>query len=137
MKPDLLSPATAILIAFASAYFVPSAHAVETYVSGATVLNIRNYTDNRFGGCVMQLDKDVLVSGTQTLTECNHADVVSLDCKGEFLSSKLSNQLFNSAQLAFVAGKKINVTVDDAKYHVDQGGNKTTCVATGIIVLDN
>ena len=110
--------------------------AANTYLSNVEILFLKTYVDNKFGGCVAQVDQDITVDGTGTLTNCNQTNIVSFDCKGEFLTKSASSTQFQAAQLAFVTRRYVDITIKDNQVHSDANGSKTTCYANGVIVKE-
>ena len=96
---------------------------VQSYISSATVTNIRTYADGRFGGCSVQIDKDINQSGTNTLN-CPTNTVVSLDCVGLYNSKANAQTVYGAFQLAYVAGKLIDFNVRSDMLH-----NESVCTA--------
>lgn len=101
------------LVAGAICAFASSALATRSYITDATVKQIRVYGDGKFGGCTAILDVNVNDAGDKTLT-CSAISHVSFDCEGTLGGGKAAAQnAFNLAQLAKVTGSKVNLYVDD------------------------
>lgn len=79
---------------------------------------------DRFGGCMAKLDKNLANSGL----DCP-GTWVSFSCSGKFASKDTAYRMFDSAQMAFALGNRVSVQVDDTKKH---NGN---CYARRIDVL--
>ena len=67
----------------------------------------------RFGGCMVQLAN----SPTEHGLDCNSGKWVSLSCSGTHTSKANAMRLLDSAQLAFVTGRNVQVYVDDSRKH--------------------
>lgn len=96
---------------------------VQSYISNAEVTNIRTYADGRFGGCSVQINKDVNQDGTNTLN-CPTNSVVSVDCVGLYNSKASAQTVYGAFQLAYVAGKFIDFNVRSDMLH-----NESVCTA--------
>ena len=92
---------------------VADSYAVRSYITGASITQVRVYGDGRFGECTAVLNVNVNNDGDQSLT-CGKASQVSFDCLGDRGTSRSTAQnAFNIAQLAYVTGKVIDLYVDD------------------------
>jgi hypothetical protein len=80
--------------------------------------------DNKYGGCMVLLDKSVADTGLACPTAW-----VSLDCDGLFGSKLSAQRKFDSAQMAFALDKNVSLQVDDSKKF-----NENYCVAVRIDV---
>ena len=96
---------------------------VQSYITNATVSNIRTYADGRFGGCSVQIDKNINQDGTNTL-DCPTDTVVSVDCVGLYSTKANAQTVYGAFQLAYVAGKYIDFNVRSDMLH-----NESVCTA--------
>jgi hypothetical protein len=78
-----------------------------------------------FGSCMVMLDKSIVDAGL----DCPANSWVSLDCDGVYFSKATAQRLLDTAQMAFVLDKKVNIKVDDSKKH------NAFCVAVRIDVM--
>ena len=69
--------------------------------------------DARFGGCMAWLS----VSPGGEGLDCPAGNWVTFGCTGEHVSKASALRMFDSAQLAFVGGFDVRVTVDDVRKH--------------------
>ncbi len=69
--------------------------------------------DARFGGCMAWLS----VSPGGEGLDCPGGNWVTFSCTGEHVSKSSALRMFDSAQLAFVGGLNVRVTVDDSRKH--------------------
>ena len=68
----------------------------------------------RFGGCMVLLDKSPTTEGL----ECeNNGEWVAFSCSGDFTSKSNAMRMFDSAQLAFMAKRRVRIWVDDTRQH--------------------
>ena len=100
------------------------AQAAEARMSAGVVRTLAS-EDGRYGGCMAQLSESVAEA---TGLDCP-GRWVAFSCSGEHASKAEARRLFDSAQLAFVAGRRAVVWVDDGRRH---GGY---CFAPRIDVL--
>ena len=91
----------------------------------ATINRTLTATDDQFGGCMVQLS----VAPTDEGLSCGNDKWVTFSCSGEHTSKSSALRMFDSAQMAFVMGRSVRVTVDDEKKH----GNR--CFVSRIDVL--
>ena len=113
MKFEQLTVRKALVVG-AICVFASSALATRSYITNATVMQVRVYGDGKFGGCTAILDVNVNDAGDKTLN-CSAGSHVSFDCEATLGGGKAAAQnAFNLAQLAKVTGSKINLYVDDA-----------------------
>ena len=68
----------------------------------------------KFGGCMVLLDKSPNDEG---LSCKNSGRWVAFSCSGDFTSKSNAMRMFDSAQLAFIAKRRVIVWVDDARQH--------------------
>ena len=66
----------------------------------------------RFGGCMVALS----VSPSDKGLDCQ-SRWITLSCTGVYASKSSALRMYDSAQLAFVAGRTVRVWVDDTKKH--------------------
>ena len=69
--------------------------------------------DARFGGCMAWLS----VSPGGEGLNCPTGNWVTFSCTGEHVTKSAALRMFDSAQLAFVGGLDVRVTVDDTRKH--------------------
>lgn len=70
--------------------------------------------DGRFGGCMAALDVAPSASGL----DCPAGSKwVTFSCTGEHTSTADALRMYDSAQLAFVTGRRVLVWVDDTRKH--------------------
>lgn len=86
--------------------------AVESFE--ASVVRTMATADERFGGCMVQLDRSPMEEGLA----CPEGAWVTFSCTGPHAASKsAAMRMLDSAQLAFVTGRRVRVWVDDARTH--------------------
>ena len=88
------------------------AQAAEARLSAGVVRTLAS-EDGRYGGCMAQLSESVAEA---TGLDCP-GRWVAFSCSGEHASKAEARRLFDSAQLAFVAGRRAVVWVDDGRKH--------------------
>ena len=81
--------------------------------------------DAKFGGCMAYLS----VSPGGEGLDCPSGNWVTFSCTGKHVSKAAALRMFDSAQLAFVGGYNVRVTVDDSRKH------NTWCLVERIDVL--
>ena len=69
--------------------------------------------DASFGGCMAQLRDSVMEA---TGLDCE-GKWVTFSCAGEHTSKATARRLYDSAQLAFVTGRRAMLTLDDERKH--------------------
>ena len=79
-------------------------------IVGAKVTYLLNDQSN-YGYCMARLSINPSTVGLN----CPADALVAFDCEGNFGSKAAANNLFSSAQLAFVANKSVRVTLNDSK----------------------
>lgn len=80
----------------------------------ASVVRTLATAGEEFGGCMVQLDRSPREEGL----DCPENAWVTFSCSGTHASSKAAAmRMLDSAQLAFVTGRKVRVWVDDARTH--------------------
>ncbi|MCY3818984.1 MAG: hypothetical protein OXH52_06410 [Gammaproteobacteria bacterium] len=79
----------------------------------AEVRRTLTVADDRFGGCMVALS----VSPSEEGLDCPMSKWVTFSCAGTHTSKSNALRMYDSAQLAFVTGRKVRVWVDDAKKH--------------------
>ena len=99
-----------------------------SYISDAEVLNVRVYSDGRFGGCGAQISKNINTAGSNQLS-CGKTTFISFDCEGAYVSKASGQSLFQMMQLAMVSNRLVDVVVDQTRVW-----NETTCTGTYAIV---
>ena len=67
----------------------------------------------RFGGCMVLLD----VSPSASNLNCPGGNWVTFSCSGDHTSRSNAMRLLDSAQLAFVARRRVRIFVDDSMKH--------------------
>lgn len=94
-----------------------------TCLAQAMLVNVSNITvttDGSYGGCMIKIspinainDQAGVAPGNGT-GQCQ-TGFLSLDCDGNYLTSKKSSSQMTAAQLAYVTGKQMYVVVDTTK----------------------
>ena len=80
----------------------------------ASVVRTLATASEQFGGCMVRLDRSPREEGL----DCPEDPWVTFSCSGTHASSKAAAmRMLDSAQLAFVTGRKVRVWVDDARTH--------------------
>jgi hypothetical protein len=79
-------------------------------ITGAKISYLLNDSAN-YGYCMARLTINPSTVGLN----CPADALVSLDCEGNFASKAATNNLFSAAQLAFVTGKSVRVTINDSQ----------------------
>ena len=70
--------------------------------------------DDAYGGCMVALD----VSPSDSGLDCPvGAKWVTFSCSGEHATKAEALRMYDSAQLAFVTGRRVRVWVDDTRKH--------------------
>ena len=69
--------------------------------------------DENFGGCMVMLS----VSPSEEGLNCPTGNWVTFSCTGTYTSKSNALRMYDSAQLAFVTGRRVVVWVDDTKKH--------------------
>ncbi len=109
-KLGAIKTAVATLLLVAPPLSAPWA---ETAAIDATISRTMVTTDDLYGGCMVALN----VSPSDYNLDCPSGNWVTLDCAGELTSKSQGMRLMDSAQLAFVTGRSVRVTVDDSRKH--------------------
>ena len=127
MKGIVSAVASLIVLAVSS-----NVAAEDMYVNVKSILTT---SDGAYGGCMVNFtprdaieDQAGYANGTGA-GECGRA-FLSLDCDGNYLTSKQSANQLSAAQLGLVTGNKLYVVVDNTKK------NSGYCTATRIDNLD-
>lgn len=82
----------------------------------ASVVRTMTTANGNFGGCMVRLDKSPRDEGLS----CPEQPWVTFSCSGPHAQSRADAlRMLDSAQLAFVTGRKVRVWVDDARTHND------------------
>lgn len=68
--------------------------------------------DGRWGGCIVQLDKNLADYGL----DCP-GKWVSFSCSGVYAEKEVAYRMFTQAQMALARGRKVEIVVDDTKKH--------------------
>jgi hypothetical protein len=89
----------------------PLGQATTKSVSG-NVLRTLVADKERFGGCMVKLDKTLANYGL----DCP-GGWVSFSCSGTYTPKDIAYRMFDSAQMSFSLGKQVMVEVDDTKKH--------------------
>ena len=66
-----------------------------------------------FGSCMARLRVSPAAEGL----DCQPGYWVTFDCVGKYVSRSSAARMFDSAQLAFLMGKRVRLTVDDSRKH--------------------
>lgn len=70
--------------------------------------------DDAFGGCMAALD----VAPSESGLDCPAGDKwVTFSCTGEHAARSHALRMYDSAQLAFITGRRVRVWVDDTRKH--------------------
>ena len=71
-------------------------------------------TDDAFGGCMAALD----VAPSESGLDCPAGNKwVTFSCTGEHTTASDALRMYDSAQLAFITGRRVRVWVDDTRKH--------------------
>ena len=90
--------------------------AAETVIRDATVTKTRASEDDRGGGCMVRLDKTGTAAATAAGQSVDCGNLwVTFSCSGEHTSKSNGLRMFDSAQMAFALGRRVDVRVDDSK----------------------
>ena len=109
MHTDLRS-AVAVSGVIASAIFSASVFAAQANLVTNVIAIVQD--DENFGGCMANISP-----GPETvLAGCGNY-YITFSCDGTFNSKSQGSLKLNGAQLAYAAGKKVYVTIDDTKKH--------------------
>lgn len=79
-------------------------------ITDAKITYLLNDAAN-YGYCMVRLNKNPSTVGLN----CPADPLVSLDCKGNFSTKAATGNLVSAAQLAFVAGKSVRITITDSQ----------------------
>ena len=79
----------------------------------AEVRRTLTVADERFGGWMVALS----VSPSEEGLDCPESKWVTFSCTGTYTSKSNALRMYDSAQLAFVTGRRVRVWVDDTKKH--------------------
>ena len=79
----------------------------------AEVRRTLTVADESFGGCMVMLS----VSPSEMGLSCPESRWVTFSCTGTYTSKSNALRMYDSAQLAFVTGRRVLVWVDDTKKH--------------------
>lgn len=71
-------------------------------------------TDTATGTCAAWVAPGPQDNSYRSLPDCNNR-WVSFDCAGDFASKSYGNTAFNTAQLAFVTGRQVQIEVTDGQ----------------------
>lgn len=80
----------------------------------ATITRTLAAADASFGGCMVALDVAPADSGLNCPVDSRW---VTFSCTGEHATKGEALRMFDSAQMAFVTGRKVKVWVDDTRKH--------------------
>lgn len=97
----------------ASALLSMPAQAATAVITDVEVRRTLTVADDRFGGCMVALS----VSPSEEGLDCPTTKWVTFSCTGTHTSKSNALRMYDSAQLAFVTGRKVRVDVDDTKKH--------------------
>lgn len=103
---------TAVALA-ASVLLTMPAQAATQVINDVEVRRTLTVADDRFGGCMVALS----VSPSEEGLDCPTTKWVTFSCTGTHTSKSNALRMYDSAQLAFVTGRKVRVDVDDTKKH--------------------
>ena len=103
---------------------LPSAAVATTVDFKAKITRTLASDENAYGGCMVLLSKSPVSEGL----DCGDS-WVTFSCSGEYLSKSSALRMFDSAQMAFLMDRMVQVTVDDTRKH------DRRCLVTRIDVL--
>ena len=77
-----------------------------------TLTTSQTHADGRvmFGGCMVELDVS-----PSTKLDCPDGNWVTLSCSGRYAARSDAMRMLDSAQLAFVSGRRVRVYLDDER----------------------
>jgi len=100
-----------VIIFLMSLSFTNQAMSLYAWNSGSVT---RTLVDgNNYGHCMAYIDSVSLVQANN----CVLPGWVTFSCSGDFNKSSVGYKKFESAQLAFVTGKKVEFLTDDGRKH--------------------
>ena len=101
--------------AMATCVVAASAIAQEATITGVTAKVTRTLvaTDDRWGGCAVNLDASLVDEG---LANCND-NWITFSCSGHHTSKSTATRMFDQAQMAFALDRRVRVYVDESKTH--------------------
>ena len=114
--------------------FSTIATAANNYIEGATVNKLRAYQKGFKGSCVFGISVNVNTQGPNPLVDCAENFLVTPDCAGETRDKSDGQRMYETAQIAFVTGKTIDLLVtNDAASVGAQGlcGVKSVYISAG------
>ena len=115
-KTNMLKCALVALL-FALPLSAPGVAETANFSANITRTLVTSETDAdgnaKFGGCMAYLD---VSPSTQNLN-CPGGNWVTFSCSGDHTSRSNAMRMLDSAQLAFVSGRRVRVYVDDTMKH--------------------
>lgn len=126
-KTDLLKGSLiALLLPFATPALADKANFTTTIQRTLVTTEQDSEGNVKFGGCMVQLARSPSLENLN----CPDGKWVSLSCAGEYASKADAMRMLDSAQLAFVTGRNVQIYVDDMRkhdtwcfaYRIDVGG---------------
>lgn len=84
-----------------------------TATMSTTVVRTLATENERFGGCMARVAAGI---NEATGLDCER-DWVTFSCSGEHTDKASAMRMFDSAQLAFMADRRVVIEVDDARKH--------------------
>ena len=97
----------------ASVLLTTLAQGTTAVIADVEIRRTLTVADDRFGGCMVALS----VSPSEEGLDCPTTKWVTFSCTGTHTSKSNALRMYDSAQLAFVTGRKVRVDVDDTKKH--------------------
>ena len=109
--------------------------AANNYLTGANVNKLRSYQKDQFGGCVFGLSINVNTGGGNPggIT-CEKDFLVTADCSGRVRAKADGQRMWETAQIAFVTGKTIDIIVSDDQDLVSADGY---CIAKQVYIAND
>ena len=121
------------IAALVFAYAV-STSAANNFITGATVNKLRAYQKGYNGTCVFGISVNVNTEGPNPLVDCAENFLVTPDCAGEKRSKSDGQLMFETAQIAFVTGKTIDLLVTN---DADLVGAQGLCGVKSVYISAN
>lgn len=109
--------------------------AANNYLTGAAVNKLRSYQKDQFGGCVFGLSINVNTEGGNPggIT-CEKDYLVTADCSGRVRAKADGQRMWETAQIAFVTGKTVDIIVSDDEDLVSGDGY---CIAKQVYIAQD
>ena len=71
--------------------------------------------DDKFGGCMALLTEDINDATEGEVMDC--PQWVTFDCVGEYLSKSAGLRMYDTAQIAQLADRRVEVVIDNTRKH--------------------